>query len=223
MTMSESTDTGGRDRKAGWLEGPQPLENPDLWYDVASDSARRLLDAGVEEFALRGYHGTTTRNIASSAGMSPAALYIHFPSKAELLCRISTTGHADALRTVKVAGQFGETPVDRARSAIEAFVSWHALHHRVARVCQYELHSLEPACYKEVAGIRRRTEQAMRALIEDGITAGDFVVDDLQGAVLAVLALGIDVARWYPDESRWPPRRLGTIYGALALRMLRPS
>ena len=67
------------------------------WGEVTPDAARRLLLAAVEAFAERGYHTTTTRDIAGRAGMSPAALYIHYKTKEELLHRISRIGHQKAV------------------------------------------------------------------------------------------------------------------------------
>ena len=59
-----------------------------------SESTRdRLLAAAIEAFAAKGLHGTTTRDIAAGAGMSPAALYVHHRSKEELLFLISRAGH----------------------------------------------------------------------------------------------------------------------------------
>ena len=52
-----------------------------------------MLIAAAHAFADRGYHATTTRDIASLAGMSPAAVYIHYRSKEELLFQISKIGH----------------------------------------------------------------------------------------------------------------------------------
>lgn len=37
------------------------------WSEVTPDAARRLLVAAVEAFAERGYHATTTRDIAGRA------------------------------------------------------------------------------------------------------------------------------------------------------------
>jgi AcrR family transcriptional regulator len=47
----------------------------------------RLLDAGIQLFAERGFHGTTVGDIEAAAGLTPrsGALYKHFHSKAELL------------------------------------------------------------------------------------------------------------------------------------------
>ena len=50
----------------------------ELWPDVQPEAARRLMLAGVESFARRGYHATTTRDIAGGAGK--AAYVFHATS-----------------------------------------------------------------------------------------------------------------------------------------------
>ena len=57
----------------------------------------------LESFAAKGFHGTTTRDIASGAGMSPAALYVHHRSKEEMLYGISRAGHDRTLALVQEA------------------------------------------------------------------------------------------------------------------------
>ncbi len=48
---------------------------------VARDTPARLLDAGVELFARRGFHGTSIRDIAERAGVNVAAGHYHYGSK----------------------------------------------------------------------------------------------------------------------------------------------
>ena len=192
----------------------------DLWPEIEPEAARRLLIAGVESFARRGFHATTTRHIASGAGMSPAALYVHFPSKAALLYEIARRGHELTLEMVRKAASRGTDPVERLRALVEEFTSWHAERHMVARVIQYELKALPKDGFEVVAGLRRRCVQVVRDLIEEGVAAGAFKVSDVRTASRAVLSLGIDVARWYHDRSPESPRQLGREYAALALRML---
>ncbi len=45
----------------------------------------RILDAARELFADRGYAGTSMRDLADELGMTKAALYYHFPGKAQIL------------------------------------------------------------------------------------------------------------------------------------------
>ncbi|NIH81021.1 TetR/AcrR family transcriptional regulator [Amycolatopsis viridis] len=192
----------------------------ELWPDVQPDAARRLMQAAVESFARRGYHATTTRDIASAAGMSPAALYVHFPSKAALLFAISKSGHQQTLDLVEDVARRADEPAERMRRIVVDFVAWHARRHTIARVVQYELQALPEQEYQVVADLRRRIEHLVREVIVEGVARGQFEVADVKTAARAVLSLGVDVARWYTERAGKTPKALGREYGDLALRML---
>ncbi len=195
---------------------------PDEWFpQVKPENARRLVVAAMEAFAERGYHATTTRDIAAAAGMSPAALYVHFPSKSALLFEIARGGHEEALDLVRRAVADPAEPELRIRRMVEDFVAWHARKHRIARIVQYELHALPEPEFQVVRDLRRRTEEAVREVIAGGVEAGRFHVPDVATAALAVLSLGIDVARWYASRAKPTPDELGRQYADLVLRMLR--
>ncbi|QFZ17682.1 TetR/AcrR family transcriptional regulator [Saccharothrix syringae] len=188
------------------------------WASVTPPAARRMLIAAAAAFSARGYHGTTTRDIAAEAGMSPAAVYIHYRSKEELLFQISRIGHATSLSLLTAVT--GDDPVARLASAVRVFASWHAEYRTTARVVQYELSALTPEHLAEVAELRRGIEGAVREMVEAGVAAGAFDVPDVRGATLAVLSLCIDVARWFqPDRGR-TPAEIGDLYADLVLRMV---
>ncbi|MFF7332110.1 TetR/AcrR family transcriptional regulator [Streptomyces sp. NPDC090306] len=190
------------------------------WAEVTPDAARRLLVAAVDAFAERGYHATTTRDIAGRAGMSPAALYIHYKTKEELLHRISRIGHDKALTILRTAAQREGTAAERLAEAVSSFVRWHAQQHTTARVVQYELDALGPGTRAEIVELRRRVDAEMRGIIEDGVAAGEFDVPDVPGTTLAVLSLCIDVARWFNARGTRTPDEVGTLYAGLVLRMV---
>ena len=194
------------------------VTTPLVWEHVQPAAARRLLTGAVDAFAERGFQATTTRDIASRAGMSPAALYVHYPSKERLLFEISLRGHNAALDVLRSADN-GPSPADRLRSLVSAFTAWHARHHTIARVVQYELAALTPEHLAEVASIRRAISTQIEQVLGDGVRAGSFAVDDLPGTTLAVLSLSIDVARWYTPH-RGDPEALGKLYADLAHRMV---
>ncbi|AZS70997.1 TetR family transcriptional regulator [Streptomyces lydicus] len=195
-------------------------EENEEWAGVTPDAARRLVSAAVEAFAERGYHATTTRDIAGRAGMSPAALYIHYKTKEELLYRISGIGHEKALRIMGAAAEAGGSATDRLRDAVRTFARWHAEHHTTARVIQYELQALSPEHYTEITGLRRRTDRLLRQVIQDGADSGEFRADDVPGTTLAVLSLCVDVARWFTSDGPRTPDEVGTLYADLVLRMV---
>lgn len=190
------------------------------WDEVTPDAARRLLIAAVEAFAERGYHATTTRDIASRAGMSPAALYIHYKTKEELLYRISSIGHAKALDILRTAARGEGTAAERLADAVASFVRWHAGGRTTARVVQYELDSLGPDARAEILALRRQCDAEVRGIIEDGVRAGEFDVLDVKGTTLAVLSLCVDVARWFNVDGPWTPDEVASLYADLVLRMV---
>ncbi|MEV5612972.1 TetR/AcrR family transcriptional regulator [Streptomyces sp. NPDC052225] len=190
------------------------------WAEVTPDAARRLLVAAVQAFAERGYHATTTRDIASRAGMSPAALYIHYKTKEELLLRISRIGHEKALQILRRAADGEGTAADRLTEAVRSFVRWHAGHHMTARVVQYELESLGEDHRPGIMDLRRQSDAAVREIIDDGVKAGEFDVPDVPGTTVAILSLCIDVARWFNPQGRRTPDEVGASYADLVLRMV---
>ena len=194
--------------------------DPQAWAEVTPDAARRLLIAAVEAFAERGYHATTTRDIAGRAGMSPAALYIHYKTKEELLHRISRIGHEKALDILRTAAGREGSAAERLADAVSSFVRWHAGGRTTARVVQYELDSLGPDARAEILALRRQVDAEVRGIVEDGVADGSFDVADVKGTTLAILSLCIDVARWFSLDGPRTPDEVGALYADLVLRMV---
>ncbi|OEV04923.1 TetR family transcriptional regulator [Streptomyces nanshensis] len=202
---------------------PRVAAADESFEGVSPDAARRLLLGAVDAFAERGFHATTTRDIASRAGMSPAALYIHYKTKEELLFQISKVGHERSVGVLAEAADGGGSDAERLGRAVRLFVRWHAEHHTTARVVQYELAALGEEHYEEIVGLRRRSEEILRGVLESGDASGEFEVADIRGTTLAVMSLCIDVARWYSPSGRRTPDEIGTLYADLVLRMVAPQ
>lgn len=200
-----------------------PPALPTLFDQVEPEASRRLLLAALEAFAEQGYHATTTRDIARRVGRSPAAVYIHFHSKDDLLVALSRIGHEDVLRTVDDALAEGGTPSESVRRFVARFAAWHAEYCALARVVQHELRALPPDALEEVRTLRRRFDPLLRAELVRGEQLGEFTISDLDGTALAILSLCIDVARWYEPGGRRNPAAIGELYADLVLRMLRTS
>ncbi|WP_446740505.1 TetR/AcrR family transcriptional regulator [Nocardioides sp. T2.26MG-1] len=187
------------------------------------DARTRLAAAAVDAFAARGFHGTTTRDISTTAGMSPAALYVHHRSKEELLFELARVGHLrvlDLVRASVAAVPASAGPVEQLGRLVEDFVRDHAQEHTGARVINYELAALSAEHLAEIRAIRHDIDVVVRDVLDRGVAAGVFTTPDPRMTALAILSLGIDVARWYRDEGRWTPDEVATHYRLLALRMV---
>ncbi|MGH3502175.1 MAG: TetR/AcrR family transcriptional regulator [Nocardioidaceae bacterium] len=208
------------------LDGAPKLqdESPELWNEQLGEVARGLLTSAVRCFDANGYHGTTTRDITVCVGLSPAALYVHFPSKELVLYEIIRTSHERALtwvRDTSVDDAIG--PTGTLRAMVSRYTAWHARHHVAARVSQYELAGLTAEHHDEIMQLRHQTNDVFRGAVARGIDAETFAQIDVNRVVRAILSLSIDLVRWYRLDGKDSPEELGEFYAELALKMVSPT
>lgn len=87
---------------------------------MAEETRDRLIEISAAMLADRGYEGVSIREIAASLNLRTAAVFYHFPSKAELVA-------ATLVRSKDwLTGTFAEIEAAHIepRAAIEAFVAW---------------------------------------------------------------------------------------------------
>ncbi len=194
---------------------PEPVGN-----ERSAATRERLLAAAVEAFAASGFAGTTTRDIAARAGMSPAAVYVHYATKEELLFEISRRGHRGSLQIMTEVAEATEEPLERVKAMISTFSRWHAVNSREGRIVQYEFDALTTEHRSEIAEYRRGIEKLMRDALTAGIAAEVMDVTDVKGTALALLSLSIDLVRWYHPDGPVTPDDLAELHGDLAVRMV---
>nr|WP_304659815.1 TetR/AcrR family transcriptional regulator [Arthrobacter sp. zg-Y1116] len=186
----------------------------------ATGTGQRLLDSATEAFAAKGFHGTTTRDIATAAGVTPGAVYVHHRSKEELLYSISRLGHERTLELVRSGAASSSDPVQQISTMVRDFVQWQAANRTKSSVVNFELAALTEDHRAEVLKIRRAVDAEFRTVVDRGRQEGVFDVEDTGLAVLALLSLCVDVARWYRNDGRQTAAGIGEHHSRLALRML---
>lgn len=188
--------------------------------DDVTDTAVRIMLAAADAFAEHGFPATTTRDIASRAGLSPAGVYVHFASKEVLLFELSRRGHARARDLLVAATVDAASPTEALRAIVGGFSRWHAEHHQLGRIVQFEFRHLSPAHRDEVLDLRKEIDQVVAGVLREGMATGEFDVDDVSGTALALLSMAIDVARWYTPDVRRTPEDIEARYGELAVRLV---
>ncbi|TDE52821.1 TetR/AcrR family transcriptional regulator [Nonomuraea mesophila] len=195
--------------------------SPELWRADLGEVQRRLLSSAVRCFAANGFHATTTRDIADGVGLSPAALYVHFPSKELVLFEIVRIGHERVLAHVRDPSILAvEGAAERLRAIVAAYTVWHARHHVAARVCQLELNALKAEHYGEIVELRHETNGYFRDAVARGVADGTFAQVDVKRVTRAMLSLSIDLVRWYRLDGPDSPEQLGEFYADLALQLV---
>ncbi|SFQ20924.1 MULTISPECIES: TetR/AcrR family transcriptional regulator [Actinomadura] len=194
-----------------------------LWDAELGDVAKALLNSAVLCFSAKEFHATTTRDITAKIGISPGALYVHFESKEEVLYEILRMGHTRVLEDLRRLPAGEDARADLCR-LVAAFVSWHARHHTVGRICQYELGPLGPEHYDKILALRGEINtifrDAVHRHIEDARISDVPVSDgDVNKIARAILSLGVDLVRWYRLDGPDTPSELGEFYARLAIKM----
>jgi TetR/AcrR family transcriptional regulator, cholesterol catabolism regulator len=79
-----------------------------------------LLDAAATQFAERGYHATSMRDLAAATAMTPGAIYFHVASKQALLLAVYEEGVQRILDRVEAAATAAREPWARLERAVAA-------------------------------------------------------------------------------------------------------
>lgn len=180
---------------------------------------RRILLAAATAFAERGFHATTTRDIAAQAGLSPAALYVYFRSKEEVLHQIARSALDFTIEIATTEASRPGSPADRLAGLVHVLTLWTTYNSQVAHVVLYQTGALSPAHLADITARQREVDRIVRQVIADGISSGDFDIADPGAAAIAVLSLCLDVARWYHSGHRLTPRQIGD-FNAVAARRI---
>jgi len=190
-----------------------------LFDSVQPENARLMLLAAVSAFARHGYHATTTREIASILGLSPAAVYAHFPTKADLLYEASLRANEDVRNLLKEVITQEREPVAVIAAIVRASVLWHAEEHIFANAVNSNFRALDEERLAPIMKLRREVTATVQHEIRKGVSSGVFRPLDIKGATIALLRM-VDVASWYSDKGPMSPEQLADIYVDLILHML---
>jgi TetR/AcrR family transcriptional regulator, cholesterol catabolism regulator len=152
-------------------------------------SARRteLTRAAARLFAEKGYHGTSTADLAEALGVQKGSLYSHIESKADLLWEVAREG-AEAFHAALDALPDEGPSVQRIRLAVRAHLRVVSEQLDVATVFTREWRYLEGERRERFVAERRRYEERFRALFREGRDRGDLRTD-LDDATATLLAL----------------------------------
>jgi AcrR family transcriptional regulator len=93
-----------------------------------------ILDAAMEVFARRGYHGSSIDEIAKAAGISKALIYEHFPSKKDLHTSLLEHQVDDLLGRLDASAATGEPGDQRLRAGVDAFLGFVQEHREAWRM-----------------------------------------------------------------------------------------
>jgi AcrR family transcriptional regulator len=141
--------------------------------DTGMPSTReRILREAARLFAVKGYYGTSTREIAAAANIQQPSMFHHFPTKDAIMMALIDVNLDEPTAVARREAASEESAALR----LYRYLTWDISF--ICR-CEYDLTSVEPImddpAFSSQYPRYERLVEARRTIIEDGITSGEFV------------------------------------------------
>ncbi|TDC81930.1 TetR/AcrR family transcriptional regulator [Actinomadura sp. 7K507] len=202
----------GRQKPTPGRQEPGPRQGP---------GENGILRAAIAVMTEHGYHGTSVRDIAMRAGISPAALYYHFESKQEVLATIMERGIETLLRASRAAlAEAGDEPAAGLGTLVETHVLFHLQDQRGTMLGTSELRALdEPVRGRHIAK-RHQQQRLFDGVITRGAELGVFSTPIPLEASRAIVVMCTGVAAWFSPDGPLGRAEIARNYRRLALDMV---
>lgn len=185
------------------------------------EKQRGILRAAAVAFRDKGFEAAGMRDIAEQAGLSAANLYYYFGSKVELLYTCQDLALDGLLEAVRAARALEGGAPARLRAVIEAHLHV-VLEELEAGAAHLAVDALPPDLRARVVDKRDRYERALRALVAEGVRAGEFAPCDPTLVTRALLGALNWTAQWYRPDGKTPAAAVRASFTEYLLRGLRP-
>jgi AcrR family transcriptional regulator len=192
------------------------------------DTRSRIIEEAGALFRQHGFDRTSTTMIASRIGVSPGALYWHFPSKRAILAAV--------VEEQLVSG------IERAQAAVTGATFGEKLRHFVyldvlgslASVRDTRTNAIWGALYRvlELRDVLPETDQKrirdqqriyldiLRDMLRDGIRCGEFRQLDVTPTAFSILNMCDCIGLWYKVDGRLSVNNVALVYADLAYHMV---
>jgi TetR/AcrR family transcriptional regulator len=187
--------------------------------DVHGIKRREVLREAAASFNYKGYHATSLTEIATSLGVTKAALYHYFPNKNSLLAACFEHAMEVAFASLERGRKEGTNGRDRLVLTISGYVS-QLIDELNCGVGLMEEQALEPGDRAKLVRQRDKFERSLRALVREGIDDGSVVPCDPKLAIFVILGAMNWVPKWFKPSGAWKPEQLTLALGQIFERAL---
>lgn len=190
-----------------------------------SESRGRVVAAATALFLRDGFRATSMKAIAKELGVSPAALYWHFPSKQDLYLA-SMEALLDTFVQFVADQVTAPDPPAQLRQFVTAHVVWKLRQSDVAGAYTTSLgmrdlvHGVPEAHRSILIERQRRHLDLLRRILNDGSATGDFQIEDVIVTGFALVTMCEYVVAWYDPAGPLEPEQIAAEYANLAEAMV---
>ena len=154
---------------------------------VTASTADAIATAARRIFEAEGPAGISMRRIADEVGITPMAIYRHYPNREALLDRVANLGFQEVLDYWK-PGHAGLSPDERLLKLLDGYLDYAFAH---PRIFDYVFSDARPGARKFPEDFHAGLSPTANLLVEvlrEGMASGAFRDDDIWDTALALWA-----------------------------------
>jgi len=175
---------------------------------MTTRSREDVVRAAGRLFAVRGFHGTSMRDLGEELGLLGSSLYSHVDSKEQLLVEVIQRG-ADLFQTLADdVSASGDTPEVKLATLIIGHVGIITNNPDQSATFLFEAKFLPMDSRAAIVAMRDRYEATYREVIAAGTDSGAFRKQDPAVASIMVLSVLNALVRWYRADGAETPDEL---------------
>ena len=208
----------GRDRTR------RPAPDADMPEDIRDAVSRlkreRIIATAVQLFYHQGFNNTTLEAVAEAMNVTKPFIYSHFVSKNQLLGEICGRGIRASLEALQKAMVLRGTPTEKLDSMGRDFMLAVLANQAHIAIYNREEKHLAAEDREAINSLRREFDRKFTALLKEGVAAGEFSVDDVNLAALAIGGIVSWSCVWYRPNGRLTQAETADGIAALVLQMV---
>ena len=192
-------------------------------------SKQRIEEVALDLFAAQGFRATSVKDLMLACGLTPGALYNHFPSKDDLLFSILWRAGEELTALVDAATTSADTddPADQLFRLCEAFALFGVRHPKETKIANVDYVELTGENLKKEIDYRKANRRRFERILEEGIAQGVFALPKLDGkndvkhAATALANVTLRLSEAQGPYPRGGHEALARFHAELALSMVR--
>jgi AcrR family transcriptional regulator len=153
-----------------------------------------LLRTACDVIAERGLANTRAADVAAAAGVSQALVFYHFATKEQLLARAFNWAAEQDLQRLDALLTSGAPPLDKLQKLLRSYAPPGSAKSWAMWIDGWAESRRAPELERVSRRLDQRWQQALTAVIDEGVRAGEFVCADPDGAAWRIIALADGLA-----------------------------
>jgi TetR/AcrR family transcriptional regulator, cholesterol catabolism regulator len=175
----------------------------------SKDTAQKLIQAGLDLFATRGFQGTSIREIADKAGTLISDIYYHFGNKDGLLLAILEEKIRYVTVDLQEISKRDIDPIERFELMVRTMVLSIKLLEKEAKIMNFDKEYISPECNERIKQGQLETMNLFEKELLNLQTLGYIKYKHTRLLAANTLSLIAWLVRWYRPEGTLSLNEIG--------------